>query len=242
MSSKRKQTPETEPCSVPAYIVTFSDMITLLLTFFVLLISMANTQDAEFFFKARNSCIKSIGAGQGMLPGKQMTPDLNQVKVKYTLADPDENSSARTLDAKEEDLRRKFQKLASSMKTMPSQITASKPDFSVTPVHFLPGQATLDKSAKTFLKQFAEDLQQTASLENIKLYILGLAGEEKTEKEQWVVSSLRAQRVADLLKEIGLKCPVYSWGAGSGGLWVGPDSQASEQSQILIAILRADTP
>jgi len=32
--------------------------------------------------------------------------------------------------------------------------------------------------------------------------------------------------------------PVYSWGAGSGGAWVGEDSMVSEKSQILIAILR----
>ncbi len=242
MSSKRKPTPEVEPCSVPAYIVTFSDMITLLLTFFVLLISMANTQDAEFYNTARNSCIKSTGAGRGILPGRKVTPDLGDVKTKYAVPKPNEDSITRTINAREEELRRKYEKLKTLMKTLPSQITASKPDFTVTPVNFLPGQATLDEPAKAFLKQFAENLRQTASPDKVKLYILGLAGGENTEKQQWIVSSLRAEAVANHLKNAGLQCPIYGWGAGAGGQWVGRNSLASERSQILIAILRTDNP
>ncbi|MHC4160174.1 MAG: hypothetical protein ACYSSO_13970, partial [Planctomycetota bacterium] len=34
--------------------------------------------------------------------------------------------------------------------------------------------------------------------------------------------------------------PVYSWGAGPGGNWVDQDSPISRQSQILIAVLRAN--
>ena len=242
MSSKRKQAPEIEPATVPAYIVTFSDMTTLLLTFFVLLISMANTQDSEFFNKARDSCVKSTGVGQGMLIGKQVTPELGQVKPKYAVLDSDENPSPRILDTREENIRRKYQKLAPLMRALPSQLTASSPNFTATPVCFLPGQAELDKSAATFLTQFASDLQHSGDLKNVKLYVLGLAGQEKTEKEQWIVSSLRAQRVAEQLKNDGLHCPVYAWGAGSGGQWVGRDGQASKQSQILIAVLRPDAP
>ena len=48
MSRKRKSSEEGK-LPVPAYIVTFSDMITLLLTFFVLLLSMASEQKEELF-------------------------------------------------------------------------------------------------------------------------------------------------------------------------------------------------
>ena len=38
--SRKNQTPEILPPKVPGYIVTFSDMVTLLLTFFVMLLTL----------------------------------------------------------------------------------------------------------------------------------------------------------------------------------------------------------
>jgi len=40
---------EDDKPKVPSYIVTFSDMVTLLLTFFVMLLSLAEVQDPELF-------------------------------------------------------------------------------------------------------------------------------------------------------------------------------------------------
>ena len=67
------------------------------------------------------------------------------------------------------------------------------------------------------------------------LYVLGLAPDEKTEKEQWIVSAQRAEAVAAFLqdnlilagniqKQFGLDeatsmWSVHSWGAGPGGVW-----------------------
>jgi hypothetical protein len=93
-----------------------------------------------------------------------------------------------------------------------------------------------------FLTDFCLDLQHNRSDEAIKLYVLGLAGEEASEKQQWILSARRAQVVAAFLKDTlssASNWPVYSWGAGPGGEWVGRDSPISKQSQILIAILRA---
>jgi len=46
-----RRTIEEGSPKVPAYIVTFSDMTTLLLTFFVMLLSLAKMQDPELFNK-----------------------------------------------------------------------------------------------------------------------------------------------------------------------------------------------
>ena len=85
------------------------------------------------------------------------------------------------------------------------------------------------------------DLQHTTRPGAIRLYVLGLAGDERTEKKQWILSAQRAKAVADYLVEIlpsELNWPIYSWGAGPGGSWTNKDSLASKQSQILIAVLR----
>jgi len=227
---------------VPAYIVTFSDMVTLLLTFFVMLLSLSQVQDEELFHKGRNSFLRSIGKlGLGMLPGRKVRPYFGEVKIKYFISNPDKTFEGRTIDAKREELRRIFQKVNHSMTTMPSKIVAQKSNFAVTNIRFSPVGATLNEAAKGYLTKFCLDLQHSAGSEAVKLYVLGLAGDESTEKEQWILSAKRSQAVADFLQEIlpsGSKWPIYSWGAGPGGDWVGQDSPISKQLQILIAVLR----
>lgn len=243
MSSDRQAPKDSKP-TIPAYIVTFSDMVTLLLTFFVMLLSLSQEQDPEMFNKSRAAFVQHINCfGLGMLSGKKVSSDFTTAKVKYFIKNPDESPPVRTIDVNEENVQRIFNKLAQTMTTQPSHIVAEKTNFSVTAIAFSSGGALLNASAKNFLTQFATNLQQGSNLAKIKLYVLGLAGEEKTEKKQWILSAKRAQGVADFLNGVlptQFQCPIYSWGAGSGGDWVTGDSPVSEQSQILIAVLRTN--
>ncbi|MHC4115278.1 MAG: flagellar motor protein MotB [Planctomycetota bacterium] len=236
----RSQKNEEKGPKVPAYIVTFSDMVTLLLTFFVMLLTLA-VQDPSRYKMGRNSFIKSMRQlGLGIFTGWKVTPDFGEVKVKYYVSEPDKQSKIRTVDAKKENLQRLFKEIAQSMKTTPSQIVAQKANFSVTNISFSPGGAQLNEPAKRFLIQFAANLEQDAGFQRVKLYVLGLANDEQNEKKQWILSAMRAQAAADFLTNVlpsHLRCPVYSWGAGSGGRWVTRDSPVSEHSQILIGVL-----
>ena len=243
MTRESKQERRSSP-KVPAYIVTFSDMVTLLLTFFVMLLSLTTVQDPDMFNVTRDAFVKHINSfGLGMLAGKKVSPDFSDTKPKYFIVNPDQDVPVRTIDAREEKIRRMFKKVTESMKTMRSQIVAQRTDFSVTNIGFAPGQALLNAPAEKYLTQFALNLQQDADLDNIKLYVLGLADDERTEKAQWILSARRAQVVADFLNGVlpsQLQCPVYSWGAGSGGHWVGQGSSGYKKSRILIAILRGN--
>jgi chemotaxis protein MotB len=256
---KRKhQSIGEERHKVPGYIVTFSDMTTLLLTFFVMLLSLASVQDEELFGKGRNSFTWSIkNLGLGMFWGRKPKPYLGKIKIKHFISSPDRLFEGRSLNTKEEKIRRVFNELRQSMKTMPSEVAAKKANYSVTNIRFAWGNADLNESAKKFLDNFCSHLQQNFSLKTMKLYVLGLAIDQTSEKEQWILSAKRARAVADYMR--GILCPwesdsqaqlsgygdwsrwsVYWWGAGPGGDWVGQDSPISKQSQILIAILRAD--
>ena len=254
--TRRSKTEESGP-KVPGYIVTFSDMVTLLLTFFVMLLSLASVQDEEMFHKGRDSlsfAIRSLGLG--MLLGRKPKPDFGNVKIKYFISEPDKLFDGRSINIKEEKIRQVFNELRQSMKTMPSEVAAKKTDFSVTNIRFARGDARLDVSAKQFLGGFCSNLQQDSGSRPIKLYVLGLADNQATEKEQWILSAKRAKVVADYLRGIlssasgfqtqrssfggWSKWSVYWWGAGPGGDWVRQDSPISKQSQILIAVLRAD--
>ena len=241
---------------VPAYIVTFSDMVTLLLTFFVMLLSLAQVQDPELFDKGRDAFLESIrNIGLGVLFGKEDVPRFGDIKNKYSVSEPDEHTDPRTLDAKAEELRRLLEELKKTSTIVPSDITAERTDFSIANVHFSPGSTNLNKSARKFLRGFCFDLQQNVGRKAVELYVLGLASDGKSDKDKWLLSARRARTVADFLRDTlstagterfrggfaggQSKWSVYSWGAGPGGDWVGPDSPISKHSQILLAVLRA---
>jgi len=242
---------------VPAYIVTFSDMVTLLLTFFVLLLSLAHVQDPELYGRGRDAFLESVRCvGLGMLMGREGTPALGDFKPKYYVPEPEQTTDRRTIDARVERARRTLDELRKLIKIVPPQTTARKTSFSVASVHFPPGRADLDISAKKFLAGFCRDLQQDVSRSGVELYVIGLAPHEENAREKWLLSGQRAEAVAAFLRntlssssgigrQTGLlanqsQLTIYSWGAGQGGDWVGPDSPFSEQSQILIGIMRTN--
>jgi len=237
---RQHQVTKKDSLKVPAYIVTFSDMTTLLLTFFVMLLSLSNVQDPELFYKGRGSLLQSIRElGLGMLYNRKRAPEFGSVKIKYFIDTPDKLFPGRSIHAKEEEVRRVFKDVSRSMKTLPSQIIAQKTNFSITNIRFPPGRATLNEPAKRFLTEFCLNLQDS---DVIKFYVLGLAGDEADEKQQWILSARRAQVVADFLQDTlpsASHWPVYSWGAGPGGDWVAHYSPIYRQSHILIAVLRA---
>jgi outer membrane protein OmpA-like peptidoglycan-associated protein len=163
------------------------------------------------------------------------------VKNKYFIKTPDRHYEGRTIDEKEERVRRLFKSLDQNVMTLSSRLEGKKTNFSVTAIRFPAGDATLYKTAKRFLSRFCADLAQDPDSRGATLYILGLAPEERTEQGQWILSARRAQAVAKFLRDAsGARWPVYSWGAGPGGAWVERDSPASRQSQILIAVLRSE--
>jgi len=231
-------------------------MVTLLLTFFVMLLTLADVQDPELFNKGRDAFVRSMRfVGLGTLFGKSQMPDFGSFKPRYFIDNGDESSDQRTIDAKAEELRRIFRELSKSAATRPLQRVATRTNFSVTDIRFSPGRAELNEQARKFLAKFCRDLQQGAGSEAVGLYVLGLASDVASEKKQWLLSAERARAVADFVREAlssaaglqgrlsasapGAGWAVYSWGAGPGGDWAGPDSPISSESQILIAVLRA---
>ena len=88
--------PENEKPGVPSYMVSFGDMITLLLTFFILLVALADTQEAGLVGQGRGPLIKHINAkGQpGVMPGRLYEDRQGHKRDKWWIpsqeGDPDE--------------------------------------------------------------------------------------------------------------------------------------------------------
>jgi outer membrane protein OmpA-like peptidoglycan-associated protein len=237
---KRRGIKEQGP-KVPGYIVTYSDMVTLLLTFFVLLLSISEEQDPELVNKGRDSFIRSMRTfGLGMLIGRGKTTNFGQLGMKHPVEPPDEVFDGRVINAEAERTERIYRKLRQTMMASPSQMTAERTNFTVTEIQFSRGGAVLNKEGRQYLNRFCRDMHQDGSLSGMKLFVLGLARDAPDRKEQLLLSAKRAKAVADFLESaLGGRegVSIYCWGAGSGGDWVGPEGSISEQSQIVIGQL-----
>jgi outer membrane protein OmpA-like peptidoglycan-associated protein len=231
-------------------------MVTLLLTFFVLLLTISETQDPELFNRGRDSFWQSIQhCGLGALLGSKETVELGEDRPKYKTTEP-ETSEDRSLDEYRAKLQQIFDRLNQSTTTLPSQLVGQQLDFAVTDVRFRAGEFALDAASKGSLSRLCLNLTQTLSGEHSTVYVLGLSGEEGTAAQQWLLSAKRARTVAHFLQEtLAWTSPdgsatgtatgsppwrVHWWGAGPGGNWAGQDSPDPGQSQILVAVLKTD--
>jgi outer membrane protein OmpA-like peptidoglycan-associated protein len=217
-------------------------MVTLLLTFFVMLLSLAERQDPELVNKGRDSFVRSLRTyGLGMLVGRKERPNLGEVAPKYSISPSEDAFDSRVINAEEARTEEIFEKLSKEMKATPSQIIAQQTTFTVIDVQFSPGDAILTETSKELLTKFCTDLQLDIETKARKIYVLGLASDAASEKEQWLLSARRGRSAAVFMQGLlssSSNWRVYYWGAGAGGDWTGQESPISSESQLQLAILR----
>jgi hypothetical protein len=122
-------------------------MTTNLLTFFVLLLSMGQMRDETLYDRGQAlTYLESVKRGFGF----RETLDFGYIKIKHHISDGSDLLEGRTIDAREEDIRRIFAKLNQRLKETYSPIIAPDTSFLVTGIHFGQGQASLNEHAQSF--------------------------------------------------------------------------------------------
>jgi flagellar motor protein MotB len=248
-NKKKAQAPQEEQGEkAPLWIISFADMISLLMAFFVMLLTMANTQSGklcnpgEGIFERTVFGFKSTVSGLGLpgLFGKAGEPAYFEYgKSHYDVAGDSNDVDRRVIDASEERVRRLFGQVRKGMKTYSRQQKSARINFAVTPIVFEAGQAELDEDDKQFLKKFSVNLEEAGNFQT-GIYIMGVATEELPEGQKWILSVRRARAAGDYLRSVmseRRQVPVHCWGSGENLQMLGTEAAGQRQPQILIAVL-----
>lgn len=241
MSHKGPPPEEEHKEFAPLWITTFADLVGQLFAFFVMLLVLGKMQESGMLGAVRDSFVSSMkNFGYcGTLYGRDTLSGPHE-RPKYSVKDPDQTDE-RTLDAKESERQAVYQKLLKSVEATTGKLEAAQIAYLPKDVHFGRGRTELSEADKELLARDMAELKSTLAERDVKIYVLGLATEEKTDWQQWTVSARRAEAVAACMREqlpAGLGWQVYSWGAGKGGEWTAKEGQATKESHILVAVLR----
>lgn len=241
MSKKAK--PVDEPPEVPAWVVSFSDMITLLLAFFVLLQAFAKEQDPELFFQGQGSfckALKNYGLPAWML-GRENRPAREYAAVKYTTKEAEKPWPKNDLlDGELERIQEQFRKMRREIDTQSENLSDNPVEIVPTPIRFAPGEAELNEAGRQWVKRYALDLKASPGGKR-HIYVIGMAAKAEVGAQPWRLSALRAVAVETLLRReldadmSSRRWEVQSWGAG--GQWSRSHGLVPEQSHIALAVM-----
>jgi len=137
----------------PAYMVSFCDMMTLILTFFILLVSMAKERNAGLIAKGLGSFIVAIKTHglDGIMSGQDKAEIFDNVRRKFNL--PEEQDPERRTDHLE----------ASNLELIKSKLIESLKPHDELPyprvAEFLADSAALTPSALVFMDRLAPSLE-----------------------------------------------------------------------------------
>ena len=200
---------------VPLWIISFADMITLLLSFFVMLQTMAHERSPVLFQAGQGSFNRSL-AGLGipnLLFGKQLPSGRDYRKIKYPTAESTQDPPplpSRIIDARDEDIRALFEDLRLNLDTQTDESRERIIDTRPTPIRFPAEGCDLNDAAREYLKGLAVDLRQGLGSQQIRVYVVGCV--EGQGKEQMLLAARRAAAVEEHLRPVlGLEAPERPW-------------------------------
>jgi flagellar motor protein MotB len=242
VSRRRKQ---SDSGGIPAWIVSFTDMITLLLSFFILLQAFASVRDPELFQRGKGGFQRAI-EGFGIpdwLFGKQDAPKRSFTLNKHPVQDDPENlDRRRIIDAEDEKIRRVFEDLRRLQSMRVTDHSGPPARLLATPIRFEAGAADLAVGARTYLSDFAADLAAQGD-DPPAVYVIGLAPDAADPADGWRLSARRAAAVQACLRghlpeRLRNRGPlVDAWGAGTAAGGLDVPQAGRQQTFIVLAMM-----
>jgi flagellar motor protein MotB len=249
MSQVRKKTvtPDDDD-DVPLWLVSFTDMITLLLSFFVLLQSIAHIKDPDLFFIGQGSfrrAVQNFGIPY-WLEGYPDSVPRSFVRPKFTMEeDPNNYTKARLLDAEDEKIREIFDQIRQEIETDVYTNGEETIEIRPTQVQFQGHRINVSPESRRELVRVAEELRTGLGGRRVKVYVIGLAPDQPAGTVRWMVSARRARAVEAVLQRILARqlqsgtWTLHSLGAGTSRRWQETFTVSGSPTHIAIAVTGA---
>ncbi len=235
------------PEPVPGWIISFSDMITLLLAFFVLLQSFAYEIEEGLFYDGQASFKRAInGLGiPSFVLGVREEPGQDYMAIRHAAPETAASQDRPVYDPQDEMIRERFSKI---MQEMDSDAVDNEQQPIGSPQGF---NAEFDGTghglvalSEAKLATYARSLGRDVGEDDVLVYVVGFA-KGQDHRKVLMLSALRAQAVArtmrkELSAEVrGRGWRVVSWGGGTGADWASAFGINADHASIAIAVMGA---
>jgi len=197
---KREETKK----GAPAYIVSFSALMTIMLTFFILMCTMANEQEAGLLAAGTGSFIHNINAFglPGLLPGHRTTVDLGEGRPQFAVP----RSEVEQTQGTDADLlyRRVIALEPVRLARALAQYFNEEEELRFPlDVHFEPGSARLTPQDRKTLWPLVRRLRMVPYYLRVDAYVSDNFLFNQEHENAWELSAARAAAVVQYFREAG---------------------------------------
>ena len=170
--------------------------------------------------------------------------DLQYRQIRHSMEEraSDQINPGRTIDVDDEQIRLLFQQIRKEMETETANPRERILSVVEAPVKFEPASSDLDSASQEALDALARTLAQNNPREARHLAVVAWAGDEPSERQQWVLSAQRAAaveaRLRKALRDAGQgPWELVSWGAGGEASKMQGLGFKPTRSTVMVAVM-----